>query len=54
MPISMKLVTKSIRISDRQDKMLKKLSRVSLKSEAVLFREALELLFRSPGGETKL
>jgi predicted DNA-binding protein len=46
-----KYKTLNVYIGAEQMKMLDKLSNVSLKSKAVLVREALELLFRSPGGK---
>lgn len=45
-----KTIKKTVRISERQNDMLQKLSEVSLKSEASLIREAIELLFK-PGGK---
>jgi len=41
----------NIQISSRQMEMLTKISQFSLKSKAVLVREALELLFKTPGGK---
>ena len=37
---------KTVRITKTQNEMLKKLSEISLKSEASLIREAIELLFK--------
>ena len=41
-----KTIKKTVRITKRQDEMLKKISEVSLKSEVSLIREAIELLFK--------
>ena len=46
-----KRVIKSFAISETQNMMLQKLSRISMKSEADLIREAIELLFSTPGGK---
>ncbi len=40
-------------ISAKQAEMLKKLSQMSMKPQSVLVREAIDLLFKSPGGNTK-
>ena len=45
----MEIIKKTVRISKTQDNMLKKLSEVSLKSESDLIREAIDLLFKTPG-----
>jgi len=49
----MKVKTRNlfVRISETQMNMLQKLSDVSLKSKADLVREAIKLLFRTPGGK---
>jgi len=41
----------NVQIGKKQMEMLNKLSEVSMKPKAVLVREAIELLFRSPGGK---
>lgn len=43
------VVRMNIGITARQHEMLKKLSEVSLKSQAALIREGIELLFKTPG-----
>ena len=42
----MEIVNLTLRISERQNEMLMKLSKVSLKSRTMLIREAIELLFK--------
>lgn len=38
-------------IGEKRNFMLKKLSEISMKPQTALIREALDLLFKSPGGQ---
>jgi len=50
----MKLIKKIFYVSERQDKYLKKIKELSMKSEASLMREALELLFKTPTAKEQI